>query len=74
MRGRIIQAVLTCLEKDGYAGTTVSRIIEVAGVSRGAPLHHFASKAAMIAAAGLRRFHAGVTAPLDLNAKASLSI
>ena len=51
MRGRIIQAVLTCLEKDGYAGTTVSRIIEVAGVSRGAPLHHFASKAAMIAAA-----------------------
>lgn len=51
MRERIIEAVLTCLGKDGYAGTTVSRIIAVAGVSRGAPLHHFPSKAAMIASA-----------------------
>jgi len=51
MRERIIQAVLTCLEKDGFAGTTVSRIINIAGVSRGAPLHHFSSKADMIAAA-----------------------
>ena len=50
MRERIIQAVLTCLEKDGFAGTTVSRIINIAGVSRGAPLHHFSSKADMIAA------------------------
>ena len=30
--------------------------------------------AAMIGAAGLRRLHAGVTAPLDLNAKASLPL
>jgi tRNA A37 threonylcarbamoyltransferase TsaD len=30
--------------------------------------------AAMIAAAGLRRFHAGVRAPLDLNADASLRL
>ena len=30
--------------------------------------------AAMIAAAGLRRFHAGVTAPADLNADAALRI
>ena len=51
MRRRILDATLTCLEKDGYAGTTVSRIIEVAGVSRGAPLHHFPSKNALIAAA-----------------------
>lgn len=51
MRERIIQAVLTCLEKEGYTGTTISRIVEIAGVSRGAPLHHFPSKAAMIAAA-----------------------
>ncbi|MED5389663.1 MAG: TetR/AcrR family transcriptional regulator [Pseudomonadota bacterium] len=54
MRERIIEAVLTCLEQDGYASTTVSRIVEVAGVSRGAPLHHFDSKAHMIAAAAER--------------------
>lgn len=51
MRQRILDATLTCLQSDGYAGTTVSRIIEVAGVSRGAPLHHFPSKSALIAAA-----------------------
>ncbi|HEX6591378.1 MAG TPA: TetR/AcrR family transcriptional regulator, partial [Moraxellaceae bacterium] len=51
MRQRLIDATLQCLRSDGYAGTTVSRIIEVAQVSRGAPLHHFPSKAALIAAA-----------------------
>jgi AcrR family transcriptional regulator len=51
MRQRILDATLSCLQTDGYAGTTVSRIIEVAGVSRGAPLHHFPSKSALIAAA-----------------------
>lgn len=51
MRQRLIDATLECLETDGYAGTTISRIIEVAGVSRGAPVHHFPSKNALIAAA-----------------------
>lgn len=51
MRQRLVDAALKCLETDGYAGTTVSRIIEVAQVSRGAPLHHFPSKNALIAAA-----------------------
>lgn len=51
MRKRILDATLECLQKDGYAGTTISRIVDVAGVSRGAPLHHFPSKAALIAAA-----------------------
>ena len=51
MRKRLIDATLQCLEQDGYAGTTISRIIEVAGVSRGAPVHHFPSKNALIAAA-----------------------
>lgn len=51
MRERILDATLTCLQTDGYASTTISRIIEVAGVSRGAPLHHFSSKSALIAAA-----------------------
>jgi AcrR family transcriptional regulator len=51
MRQRLVEATLACLRTDGYAGTTFSRIIEVAQVSRGAPLHHFPSKAALIAAA-----------------------
>ena len=50
MRQKLVDAALACLIKDGYSGTTVSRIIEEAGVSRGAPLHHFPSKAALIAA------------------------
>lgn len=51
MRERLIEAVLECLHSYGYAGTTVSRIIEHAGVSRGAPLHHFATKTDLIEAA-----------------------
>jgi AcrR family transcriptional regulator len=51
MRQRLIDATLHCLANDGYAGTTISRVIEVAQVSRGAPVHHFPSKNAMIAAA-----------------------
>ena len=54
MRRRVLDATLECLQKDGYARTTVGRIIEVAGVSRGAPLHHFPSKSALIAAAAER--------------------
>lgn len=51
MRQKILDATLHCLAHDGYAGTTISRVIEVAQVSRGAPVHHFPSKDAMIAAA-----------------------
>lgn len=51
MRQRLINAVLESLQTHGYAGTTISRIIDIAGVSRGAPLHHFATKAELIEAA-----------------------
>lgn len=51
MRARLIDATLACLARDGYVGTTVSNIINEAQVSRGAPLHHFPSKAALIDAA-----------------------
>lgn len=51
MRKRILDATIQCLAKDGYAGTTISRIIETARVSRGAPIHHFPTKNAMIIAA-----------------------
>jgi len=51
MRLRLVEATLNCLESVGYAGTTVSRIVEAAQVSRGAPLHHFPTKASLIEAA-----------------------
>ena len=51
MRQRLVDAVLQSLQNHGYAGTTISRIIDIAGVSRGAPLHHFATKAELIEAA-----------------------
>ena len=54
MRMRLIDATLSCLEREGYAGTTISKIVECAEVSRGAPMHHFPSKAALIEATAER--------------------
>lgn len=51
MRLRLVEATLDCLASDGYAATTISKIVEKAQVSRGAPVHHFPSKDALIAAA-----------------------
>lgn len=48
MRKRLIDATLQCLMADGYAGTTVSSIVRRARVSRGAHLHHFPTKNALI--------------------------
>ncbi|MEM7707290.1 MAG: TetR/AcrR family transcriptional regulator [Pseudomonadota bacterium] len=44
-REKIIQGTLRCLQQHGYAGTTVSRVLAESGVSRGAYLHHYPSKA-----------------------------
>lgn len=51
MRKRLIRATLDCLEKYGYHGTSLTRILDWAGVSRGAWNHHFKSKKELIAAA-----------------------
>ena len=61
MRSRLVHATLSCLQTKGYSGTTYSTIIREAGVSRGAPLHHFESKSALIAATAdylVRRLYA----------------
>ncbi|WP_328393421.1 TetR/AcrR family transcriptional regulator [Streptomyces sp. NBC_00390] len=50
-RQRLLDATIDCLVEYGFAGTTTHRVQERAGVSRGALLHHFASKAALLAAA-----------------------
>lgn len=48
MRSRLLKATLECLARDGYAATTVSAIVKRAGVSRGAHVHHYPSKDALI--------------------------
>ena len=51
MRQKLIEATLDCLISEGYMGLTIAKITDRAGVSRGAPLHHFASKGGLIEAA-----------------------
>jgi AcrR family transcriptional regulator len=48
---RLLDATIECLIDLGYSGTTTTVIAERAGVSRGAQLHHFPTKAELVAAA-----------------------
>jgi AcrR family transcriptional regulator len=50
-RDALLDATIACLVQDGYASTTTSRVAERAGVSRGAHLHHFQTRQALLAAA-----------------------
>jgi AcrR family transcriptional regulator len=51
MRARLLDATIECLVKYGYAGTTTPRVAEMAGVTRGAQVHHFGSKNELVLAA-----------------------
>lgn len=50
MRKRLIEAAIDCLGKLGYGATTLQVVTDAAGVSRGAILHHFPSKADLMIA------------------------
>lgn len=50
-RAALLDAALDCLVELGYAATTTPEIARRAGVSRGAQLHHFPTKAGLLAAA-----------------------
>jgi AcrR family transcriptional regulator len=50
-RDALLDATIACLVDDGYANTTTSRVAERAGVSRGAHLHHFQTRQALVAEA-----------------------
>lgn len=50
-RTRLLDATVECLIERGYAGTTTSAVQERAGVSRGALMHHYSSKAELMVAA-----------------------
>jgi AcrR family transcriptional regulator len=51
MRERLLNATVECLYELGYARTTTTAVVERAGVSRGAQLHHFPTKADLVATA-----------------------
>lgn len=50
-RAALVNAAVECLVEQGYAATTTIEVAKRAGVSRGAQLHHFPTRAALVAAA-----------------------
>lgn len=51
MRARLLEACVEVLAENGWAGTSTTVVSQRAGVSRGAQLHHFPSKSALVLAA-----------------------
>jgi AcrR family transcriptional regulator len=51
MRQRLLDATVASLVEKGYSGTTTLEVQQRAGVSRGALLHHYASRTELILAA-----------------------
>ena len=51
MRQRLLDATVECLVERGWSGTSTTLVSQRAGVSRGAQLHHFPSKSALVLAA-----------------------
>jgi AcrR family transcriptional regulator len=51
MRLRLLEATVNCLVTYGYASTTTHRVAELAGVTRGAQIHHFRAKEDLVIAA-----------------------
>lgn len=49
-RAKLLDAATACLVEHGYGGTTTIRVADLAGVSRGAQLHHFRTRAELLAA------------------------
>ncbi|MER7439245.1 TetR/AcrR family transcriptional regulator [Micromonospora avicenniae] len=50
-QARLLEATVECLVEQGWAGTTTTLVAARAGVSRGAQLHHYPTKAALVTAA-----------------------
>src|SRR6266508_2226758 len=48
---RLLEATIDCLVEYGWSGATTTVIAERAGVSRGAQLHHYPTRAALVMAA-----------------------
>lgn len=50
-QARLLEATVECLVEHGWSGTTGTLVASRAGVSRGAQLHHYPTKAALVMAA-----------------------
>ncbi|WP_422772219.1 TetR/AcrR family transcriptional regulator [Plantactinospora sp. WMMC1484] len=50
-RARVLEATVECLVERGWSGTTTTVVAARAGVSRGAQLHHYPTKTALVVAA-----------------------
>jgi AcrR family transcriptional regulator len=50
-RGRLLDATVESLIEVGYAGTTIRRVTELAGVSQGAQSHHFPHRVDLVTSA-----------------------
>jgi AcrR family transcriptional regulator len=50
-RGRLLDATIESLIEVGYAGTTIRRVTELAGVSQGAQSHHFPHRVDLVISA-----------------------
>lgn len=50
-RGRLLEATIESLIEVGYAGTTIRRVTELAGVSQGAQSHHFPHRVDLVTSA-----------------------
>lgn len=51
MRERLMEATIDCLVEYGWSGTTTAKVADRAGVTRGAQVHHFPTKADLVVAA-----------------------
>jgi AcrR family transcriptional regulator len=49
-RKQILEATIECLDKGGYGAVTNIKVADAAGVSRGAMMHHFPTRQALIVA------------------------
>ena len=56
LREALLDACLRLLETEGLAAVSLRRVAREAGVSTGAPYHHFADRAALLAALSTRGF------------------
>jgi AcrR family transcriptional regulator len=50
-QSRLLEATIECLVERGWSGTSTTVVAQRAGVSRGAQLHHYPTKAALVGAA-----------------------
>lgn len=60
MQEKLIAATVDCLDRYGYSSTSISAIQDAAGVSRGAILHHYPSRQALIAATAAKLLEAAI--------------